>query len=179
MTGKTAPDGPTDANRTVGPVLYIDADACPVRQEALTVAERHALPVRIVSNGGIRPVADPRVHVVIVPDGPDVADDWIAERIGPGDLCVTNDIPLAARCVAAGAVCLRPTGETLTDRNIGPALATRDLMTDLRAANPLSAGGGPRPFSKADRSTFLNALETAIRASRRRPPPPPVRQDRP
>lgn len=162
----------TDPNDATGapaaPVVFIDADACPVRAEALAVAGRHRLTVHIVSNGGIRPVEDPSVHLVIVPEGPDVADDWIADRIGPRDVCVTNDIPLAARCVAKGAVCIRPNGEALTDRNIGPALAARDLMTDLRAANPLAAGGGPKPFSKADRSAFSNALERLVRSQKAR-----------
>ncbi|MEL6977202.1 MAG: YaiI/YqxD family protein [Pseudomonadota bacterium] len=144
--------------------IYIDADACPVREEAIRVAERHALPVFIVSNGGIRPHAHPLVETVIVPDGPDVADAWIAERIEPGDLCVTQDIPLAARCVEAGAAAIKPDGALLTEANAREALAMRDLMTDLRAANPLNQGGGAKPFSKADRSRFLDKLEQAVRA---------------
>jgi uncharacterized protein YaiI (UPF0178 family) len=106
------------------------------------------------------------VRTVIVPEGPDAADDWIAQRIGRGDVCVTADIPLAHRCVTAGARVLKPNGEALTPANIGPALATRDLMTDLRAANPLSQGGGGRAFTRADRSRFLDALERALRAAR-------------
>lgn len=147
--------------------LYIDADACPVRDEALRVAKRHGLTVYLVSNGGIRPVADPAVQLVIVPEGADAADIWIAERIGPGDLCVTADVPLAARCVEAGGAAIRPNGEPLTTANIGPALASRDLMADWRAANPLASGGGPKPFSKADRSRFLDQLERLIQAARR------------
>ncbi|MEM9148694.1 MAG: YaiI/YqxD family protein [Pseudomonadota bacterium] len=147
--------------------LYVDADACPVRAETIRVASRHKVPVRIVSNGGIRPDPNPLVETVIVPDGADAADMWIADRIRPGDLCVTQDIPLAARCVEAGARVLRPNGEALTPANVGQALAMRDLMADLRAANPLSRGGGPRAFAKADRARFLDALEREMRAALR------------
>lgn len=145
--------------------LYIDADACPVKEEALRVADRHGLRVFIVSNGGIRPNPHPLVETVVVDDGADAADRWIADRVGPGDLCVTNDIPLAARVVEAGAEALRPNGEPLTARNIGQALAMRDLMADLRAANPLGPGGGAKPFSKADRARFLDQLERMVRAA--------------
>jgi len=145
--------------------LFIDADACPVRAEALKVADRHRLPVFVVSNGGIRPDPHPLVETVIVPDGPDAADIWIAERIGPGDVCVTGDIPLAARCIEAGGRALRHDGEAFTEANIGHALAMRDLMADLRAANPLNQGGGNRAFTRADRSRFLDALEQTIRAA--------------
>ncbi len=145
--------------------LYIDADACPVKEEALRVADRHGVRVHVVSNGGIRPNPNPLVETVIVPEGPDAADRWIAERIGPGDVCVTGDIPLAARCLEAGARAVRHDGEAFTKSNIGTALAMRDLMADLRAANPLGAGGGGRPFGRADRSRFLDALERALRAA--------------
>ncbi len=148
-------------------LIYIDADACPVRSETLRVAERHRLGVRVVSNGGIRPDPDPRVETVIVPEGPDAADRWIAERIGPGDICVTQDIPLGARCLEAGAQAIRPNGEAFSQANIGHALAMRDLMADLRAANPLGAGGGGKLFGKADRSRFLDALERMVRAAMR------------
>jgi len=143
--------------------LYIDADACPVRAEALRVAGRHGLTVHVVSNGGIRPDPDPRVRTVIVPEGPDAADKWIADRAGRGDICVTADVPLAARVIEAGARAIRPNGEAFTSANIGNILATRDLMADLRAANPLGMGGGNKPFSKADRSRFLDALERMVR----------------
>jgi len=146
--------------------VFVDADACPVRDEAVKVAERHRLPVKIVSNGGIRPSTHPLVETVIVPDGPDVADKWIADRIRPGDLCVTADIPLAARVVEAGGSVVKHNGERLTERNIGPALATRDLMADLRSADPFRVQKGGRGFSKADRSRFLEALERAIREAR-------------
>ncbi len=145
--------------------LYIDADACPVKDQALRVAERHGLRVFVVSNGGIRPSPHPLVETVIVAEGPDAADKWIAERAGPGDICVTGDIPLAARCLAAGAQAIRHNGEAFTAANIGHRLAMRDLMADLRAANPLAAGGGAKPFSRADRSRFLEALERMVRAA--------------
>jgi uncharacterized protein YaiI (UPF0178 family) len=146
--------------------LYIDADACPVKDEAERVATRHGLRMFVVSNGGLRPSRNPLVEMVIVPDGPDVADMWIAERAGPGDVVVTGDIPLAAKCVAAGALVLRHNGEALTEANIGNVLATRDLMADIRAADPFRQGGG-KGFTKADRSRFLDALERAVRAAGR------------
>ena len=146
--------------------VYVDADACPVKAEAERVATRHGLKLYIVSNGGMRPSRNPLVETVFVPEGPDLADIWIAERAGPGDVVVTADIPLAARCVAAGARVLRPNGEALSEANIGNVLATRDLMADLRAADPFRQGGG-RPFGKADRSRFLEALEREVRAAKR------------
>ncbi|WP_424971945.1 YaiI/YqxD family protein [Dinoroseobacter sp. S76] len=145
--------------------LYIDADACPVKAEAERVATRHGVQMYVVSNGGLRPSQNPLVEMVFVPDGPDVADIWIAERAGPGDVVVTGDIPLAAKCVEAGAEVLKHNGERLTEANIGNVLATRDLMADLRAADPFRQGGG-RAFSKADRSRFLDALERALRAAK-------------
>lgn len=145
-------------------MIYVDADACPVKAEAERVATRHALRMFVVSNGGIRPSPNPLVETVIVPDGPDIADIWIAERAGPGDVVVTGDIPLAAKCVAAGARVIKHNGEALTAKNIGTVLATRDLMTDLRAADPFRQGGG-RPFSKADRSRSLEGLEREVRAA--------------
>ena len=147
--------------------LYIDADACPVKAEAERVATRHGWTMHVVSNGGLRPSRNPLVQTVIVPEGADAADKWIAERCGPGDVVVTADIPLAARCIAAGARVLRHTGEAFTEANIGQQLAMRDLMADLRAANPLGAGGGGKGFTKADRSRFLEALEREIRAAQR------------
>lgn len=148
-------------------VLYIDADACPVKAECLRVAERHGVEVYIVCNGGIRPNPHPLVHTIVVAEGPDAADMWIAERIGPGDICVTGDIPLAAKCLEAGGQVLRHDGDAFTLANIGNQLATRDLMADLRAANPLAqGGGGGKAFSKADRSRFLDRLETTMRAAK-------------
>ena len=145
-------------------VLYVDADACPVKAEAERVATRHKIAMKLVSNGGLRPSPNPLVESVIVPEGPDVADMWIADRASKGDVVITSDIPLAAKVVANGAQVLKPNGEALTAANVGNALATRDLMTDLRAADPFRQGGG-RPFSKADRSRFLDALERSIRAA--------------
>ncbi len=143
--------------------LYIDADACPVKAEAERVAARLGVTMVLVSNGGIRPPANPLVRSVFVPDGPDEADKWIAERAGPGDVVVTGDIPLAARCVEAGARVLKHNGEELTRANIGMVLATRDLMADLRSADPFRQGGG-KMFSKSDRSRFLEALDRVMRA---------------
>jgi len=143
-------------------IIYVDADACPVKPEVERVATRHRLRAFVVSNGGIRPSLNPLVETVIVADGPDEADKWIAERAGVNDVVITSDIPLAAKCVAAGAQVVKHNGEMLTPQNIGNTVASRDLMADLRAADPFRIGGG-RPFSKADRSRFLNALETAVR----------------
>lgn len=149
------------------PVIYIDADACPVKAEAETVATRHRIRMVLVSNGGIRPSANPLVQSVFVSDGPDEADKWIAAQAGPRDIVVTGDIPLAAKCLEAGAQVVKHNGEPLTPANIGNVLATRDLMQDLRSADPFRQGGG-RPFSKADRSRFLDALDRAIRAAKLR-----------
>lgn len=147
-------------------MIYVDADACPVKAEAEKVATRHKLTLFIVSNGGLRPSANPLVETVIVSDGPDVADMWIADRAGPGDVVITGDLPLAARVIERGARVVKHNGETLNQRNIGPALSARDLMTDLRAADPFRQGGG-RAFGKADRSRFLDALEREVRAAAR------------
>lgn len=147
--------------------LYVDADACPVKAEIERVGTRHKAPMFFVSNGGLRLSQNPLVEMVIVPEGPDVADMWIAERAATGDVVVTGDIPLAAKCVEAGALVLKPNGEMLTDKNIGNALATRDLMSDLRAADPFRQGGG-KSFGKADRSRFLDALERAMRMAQAR-----------
>jgi uncharacterized protein len=143
-------------------MIYVDADACPVKAEAEQIATRHGVRIAFVSNGGLRPSANPLVEMVYVDAGPDVADMWIAERTGPGDVVVTGDIPLAARAIATGAEALKPNGEAFTEANIGTVLATRDLMTDLRAADPFRQGGG-RPFSRADRARFRDGLERALR----------------
>ena len=145
--------------------LFIDADACPVKAEAERVATRLQVRMILVSNGGIRPSANPLVESVFVADGPDEADKWIAAEARGGDVVVTGDIPLAARCVAAGARVIKHNGEELTAANIGMVLATRDLMTDLRSANPLHQGGGGRMFSKTDRSRFLDVLDRVLRAA--------------
>ncbi|MEP2030323.1 MAG: YaiI/YqxD family protein [Paracoccaceae bacterium] len=146
--------------------LYIDADACPVKAESERVATRHKMEMFVVSNGGLRPSQNPLVQNIIVDAGPDVADMWIADRCGPGDVVVTGDIPLAAKCVEAGARVLKHNGEALTQANIGNILATRDLMADLRAADPFRQGGG-KGFTKADRSRFLEALERELRTATR------------
>ncbi|MBV1864411.1 MAG: YaiI/YqxD family protein [Rhodobacteraceae bacterium] len=146
--------------------IFIDADACPVRKEAQRVASRHKLQVYVVCNGGLRLDPDPLVETVIVPDGPDIADMWIADRAGKGDVVITGDIPLAAKCVESGARVLRHNGEVFTPSNIGNLLATRDLMADLRAADPFRQGGG-KPFSKADRSRFLDTMEREVRFAKR------------
>ena len=143
-------------------MIYVDADACPVKSEAEAVATRHKQRLLLVSNGGLRPSVNPWVEMVYVDGGPDVADIWIAERAGPGDVVVTGDIPLAAKCVAAGAEVIRHNGEVFTRANIGQQLAMRDLAADLRAADPFRPGGG-RTFSRADRSRFSGALEQALR----------------
>ncbi|SEW31357.1 hypothetical protein SAMN05444851_2968 [Aliiroseovarius sediminilitoris] len=143
-------------------VVFVDADACPVKAEAEAVATRHKTKVFFVSNGGLRPSQNPLVEMVYVPDGPDVADMWIADRAGPSDVVVTGDIPLAAKCVEAGAQVLRHSGERFTESNVREQLAMRDLMTDLRAADPFRQGAG-RAFSKSDRARFREALEMALR----------------
>ncbi len=150
--------------------IYIDADACPVKDETLRVAERHGLKVFIVANGGIRPSREPLVDVVIVPKEPDAADIWIADRIGPADICITGDIPLADRVIKAGAQALNHNGDAFTEAGIGQVLAMRDLMADLRAANPLdmAGGGAGKAFTRADRSRFLNSLERIVRVAKRR-----------
>lgn len=142
-------------------MIYVDADACPVREEAERVATRKGVKLAFVSNGGLRPSQNPLVEMVYVPEGPDAADQWIAERAGPDDVVVTNDIVLADRCVKAGATVLRPDGSPLSEANIGNALAMRDLMADIRAADPFRKGGG-RAFSKADRARFLSALDRVL-----------------
>lgn len=146
--------------------LYIDADACPVKEEAERVATRLQARMVVVSNGGIRPSRNPLVESVFVAEGPDEADKWIAERAGPGDVVVTGDIPLAAKCVARRARVVKHDGTELTPANIGQVLAMRDLLADLRSADPFRQGGG-RPFSKADRSRFLDVLDRVMRAAGR------------
>ena len=146
--------------------LYIDADACPVKAEAERVATRLGIAMVLVCNGGIRPPRNPLVSLKVVDEGPDMADRWIAENCGPGDIVVTADIPLADRCLKAGALVLRHDGQVLTAANIGERLATRDLMKDIRAADPFHQGGGPS-FSKADRSLFLQSLDLLVRQAMR------------
>jgi len=146
--------------------LYIDADACPVREESVRVALRHNVAVYMVSNGGIRPVDHPLVQNIYVDQGADAADLWIAERTGAGDVVVTADIVLAARCLEGGAQVIKPNGEALTRANIGQVLALRDLAADLRAADPFRQGGG-KPFSKQDRARFTDQLDRMLTAASR------------
>jgi uncharacterized protein len=148
--------------------IYIDADACPVRDEVYRVAARLGLKVFVVSNGSrpILPARDPQVSMITVGAGSDEADDWIAERIGGGDVCVTADIPLAARCLGRGAQAVSPAGKIWTANNIGNALAGREVSQHLRELGMTT--GGPAPFSKADRSRFLNALDKVVQAARTR-----------
>lgn len=143
-------------------MIYVDADACPVKAEVEAVATRRNVEVRMVSNGGIRPSANPLVQMIYAPEGADEADKWIAARVGEGDVVVTSDIPLAARCVEQGAAVLKPDGQAVTKANAGNMLAMRDLMADLRAADPFRQGGG-RPFGKVDRSRFREALDRVLR----------------
>ena len=146
--------------------IYIDGDACPVKDEIFRVAERHNLKVYLVSNSWIRIVENPLVEQVVVSQGPDVADDWIAQRIGDGDIVVTSDIPLADRCIKNAAQALAPTGKPFTPDSIGMALAVRNLMTDLREIGEVT--GGNASFTKQDRLRFLSKLETQIQAIKRR-----------
>ncbi len=145
--------------------IYVDADACPVKDEVLRVAERHGLAVVMVANSWMRLAASPLIERVVVAEGADAADDWIAERIGPADIVVTADILLAGRCLKAGARAIGPTGKAFTPEGIGMAVAMRDLMAHLRETGEI--GGNNPSFTPADRSHFLQALETAVQAIRR------------
>ncbi len=140
--------------------ILVDADACPVKDEIYRVAERHAVPVAIVSNSPFRVPISPMVERVVVSDGFDAADDWIAERADAAKIVITADILLADRCLKAGAVVIAPTGKPFTTSSIGSAIATRAIMADLRAGGDVI--GGPAPFGKADRSRFLSALDAAV-----------------
>ena len=145
--------------------IFIDGDACPVKAEVEKVATRHGLEVTIVSNGGLRPSANPLICHVMVPDGPDAADDWIAEHIGSSDIAITADIPLASRCLEKGARVIGPNGKPFTDANVGMALGMRELSRHLREVT----GGQTHHagFSKQDRSRFLGELENCIQALKR------------
>ncbi len=144
--------------------IFVDADACPVKAEAIRVAERHRLTVYLVSNSGMRTDGNPFVKNVIVDQGADAADDWIAENIAAGDIAITADIPLAARCIEKNAAVIGPDGRPFTPQNIGSALASRELNRHLRETGAIT--GGNATFSKQDRSAFLNALDQAIRRAR-------------
>ncbi len=145
--------------------IYVDGDACPVKQEVLKVAGRHGLRVHLVGNTWLRAGEGPLVNRVVVAEGADAADDWIAERIAPGDIAVTADIPLASRCLERGARVLGPTGKPFTPESIGMALAMRDLKAHLRETGEIK--GYVPNFTKQDRSRFLSALEETIQALKR------------
>jgi uncharacterized protein len=140
--------------------IYVDADACPVKAEVYRVAERHRVRVFVVANSFMQIPRDPMIERVMVPAGPDAADDWIAERAVRGAVVITADIPLASRCIKSGADVIGPNGKPFTPDSIGMALASRNLMEELRSAGETT--GGPRPFSPRDRSAFLSALDLAI-----------------
>ena len=144
------------------PTILVDADACPVKEEIYKVARRCGCPVEVVANSFFR--TPPEVRLVVVDAGPDVADDWIATRVQPGDIVVTNDIPLADRALKAGGLALSATGHPFTTASIGAALAQREIMEHLRSFG--AGGGGPKPFTQADRSRFLSALDAAVNKSR-------------
>lgn len=148
-------------SEATAPVIYVDADACPVKEEITRVAERQGLVVTFVSNGGLRPSRDPMIRNVVVPKSADAADDWIAEAVRPGDIVVTQDIPLAARCVEKGAHVLGNSGREHTPETIGMAVAMRDLKQHLRETG--EDRGFNRAFSRDDRSTFLQALDRVCR----------------
>ena len=145
--------------------IYVDADACPVKDEALKVAERHGIAITYVSNSWMRLPESPVVKRVVVQDGPDAADNWIAERVIPGDIVVTQDIPLAGRCLKSGAKAIGNTGKPFTEASIGMALAMRELSQHLRETG--ESRGFNAAFTKQDRSRFLEALELAVQASKR------------
>jgi len=149
--------------------IYVDADACPVREEVYRVATRLRLTVFVVSNGSrpLRPPGLPNVQMILVGDQADAADDWIVERIAASDVCITTDIPLAARCLAKGARVVPPSGRPFTQANIGNALAGRELARHLRELGV--GGGGPAPLTRNDRSRFLSALDAAVQAASRIP----------
>ena len=142
--------------------IFVDADACPVKDEVYRVARRYRIPVRVVANARLRVPVDPLIQMVVVTGHFDAADDWIVEHVAAGDIAVTADIPLAARCLAKGARVLDPKGRVFTEEAIGDALATRELMAYLRDLGEV--GGGPAPYDKRDRSRFLQYLDDLIQA---------------
>jgi uncharacterized protein YaiI (UPF0178 family) len=146
--------------------IFVDADACPVKPEIYRVAERYALKVYVVANAFMAVPRSDLIERVIVADGPDAADHWIAERAGATDIVITADIPLAGRCVRKGAVVIGPTGKPFTEDSIGMALATRDLLTDLRSAGATTRG--PPPLTRQDVSRFLSALDLAVTRLKRK-----------
>jgi uncharacterized protein YaiI (UPF0178 family) len=149
----------------MAPTIYIDADACPVKDEVYRVAERHGLRVFVVAQGLIRIPDHPLIERVAAGTGMDAADDWIVAHVAAGDIVVTADIPLAARCIKASAAAIAPNGQPFTEASIGMALAMRNLMQGLRESGEI--GGGPKPFTPRDRSTFLSALDQAVRRAKK------------
>jgi uncharacterized protein YaiI (UPF0178 family) len=147
------------------PQIFVDADACPVKDEVLRVAERHGLVTTFVANFGLRPSRDPMVRNIMVPQGADAADDWIVEHAGANDLVVTSDIPLAGRALKSGAIVLGPTGKPFTEHSIGMALAMRELNQHLRETG--ESKGYNASFTPRDRSAFLSALDQAVRRALR------------
>lgn len=145
--------------------IFVDADACPVKQEVYRVARRYGLGVTLVANSWMRVPEEPWLALELVAEGLDAADDWIVERVRPGDVVITADIPLASRCLKAGARVIGPTGKPFTDGNIGQAVATRDLLAGMRGAGEMT--GGPPPVTKRDRSRFLQQLDELIQSIRR------------
>jgi uncharacterized protein len=146
-------------------LVLIDADACPVKDETYKVAARHGVKTIVVANSWINIPRDTLIERVVVPSGLDVADDWIAERARPGVVVITADVPLAARCVKAGAAAIAPNGKLFTEQSIGMVLATRNLMDQLRSAGEIT--GGPKPFAPKDRSAFLSALDLVVERLKR------------
>ena len=145
--------------------IYVDADACPVKNEVERVAIRHNLETYMVCDGGIRPPLNPLIQLVVVNQGADAADDWIVDHIGREDICVTNDIPLAGHCLKKGAFAIKPNGKTYNSDNIGMALATRKIMERIRESGEIT--GGPPPFRKTDRSRFLDQMEMIVQKARK------------
>jgi hypothetical protein len=145
--------------------IYVDADACPVKQEVYRVARRYGLEVTLVANSWMRIPDERGLALEVVEDGFDAADDWIVEHVGPADVVVTADVPLASRCLKAGARVIGPTGRPFTTDNIGQAVATRDLLAGIRGAGEMT--GGPPPITKRDRSRFLQQLDEVIQSIRR------------
>lgn len=154
--------------------IYVDADACPVKGEILRVAERHGLTVYLVSNQWLRTANTPNVRQIVVPEGADAADNWIVDHIEEGDICISADIPLAARCIDKAAYVVNMNGKRFTEDSIGMTLATRELMTHLRETGEISGGG--KPFTKQDRSRFLQELEQVIQTAKRGMANPPAAQ---
>jgi uncharacterized protein YaiI (UPF0178 family) len=146
--------------------IYVDGDACPVKEETYRVARRHQVKVYVVSNSTLRVPREELIELVVVRGRFDAADDWIVEHIGDGDVAITADIPLAERCLRQGARVLGPKGDEFTEDAIGDAMATRALLDMLRQSGEI--GGGPAPFVKADRSRFLSKLDETLHALRRR-----------